>query len=138
MAPSIRTYLLINLLLSVTLITSLAIIGNLFLAHQDIRVQLDAQLIRTTLRLQAIFSGTPNLKNFSQIQAQIKNENQYLDELKNTNTLRPAAVKQAARNFEFQIWSPQKKLLLHSEYAIKTPFSSRSQFDNSVELIGNL
>ncbi|MDP1573866.1 MAG: ATP-binding protein [Coxiellaceae bacterium] len=126
MAPSIRTYLLINLLLSVTLITSLAIIGNLYLAHQDIRVQLDAQLIRTTLRLQAIFSGTPNSKNFSQIQAQIKNENQYLDELKSTNTLRPAAIKQAARNFEFQIWSPQGKLLLHSEYAVKTPFSNGS------------
>jgi len=56
MTPSIRTYLLINLLLSVTLITSLAIIGNLFLAHQDIQLQLDAQLIRSTLRLQAFLS----------------------------------------------------------------------------------
>lgn len=125
MTPSIRTYLLINLLLSVTLITSLAIIGNLFLAHQDIRVQLDAQLIRTTLRLQAIFSGPIDKQNFPQIQQQIRNEGQYLEELKSTNTLRPAAIKQAARNFEFQIWDPKGKLLLHSEYAVKTPFSSR-------------
>ena len=56
MTPSIRTFLLINLLLSVTLITSLAIIGNLFLAHKDIQTQLDAQLIRTSLRMEAFFS----------------------------------------------------------------------------------
>ena len=46
MKNSIRTFLLINLLLSVALITALAIVGNLVLAHQDIQAELDTQLIK--------------------------------------------------------------------------------------------
>jgi len=124
MAPSIRTYLLINLLLSITLITSLAIIGNLFLAHQDIQLQLDAQLIRSTLRTQAIFSGPINLKNLGAIQQRLKVENKQLAELKNAPNLKPEAIRQASKNLEFQIWNPQGKLLLHSQHALKTPFSN--------------
>jgi len=124
MKPSIRAYLLINLLLWVTLTTSLAIVGNLFLAHKDIQVQLDAQLIRTTLRLQAIFSGPIHEKNFSEIQQQITEQNTYLDEFQKNHKLPSAAIEQASRNFEFQVWDAHGKLLLHSEYAAHTPFSS--------------
>ena len=115
-SPSIRTYLLINLLLSVTLITSLAIIGNL----------LDAQLIRTTLRMQAIFSTPINPETLQTIQHQLKTENKHLDELKNTPDLKPEAIQQASRNLEFQIWSSDKKLILHSQHALKMPFSDGS------------
>src|SRR3989338_5412714 len=123
MAPSIRTYLLINLLLSVTLITSLAIIGNLFLAHQDIQVQLDAQLIRSTLRLQAIFSGSIIPKELNAIQKRMENESDYLAKLKTVQNLKPEAIRQASRNVEFQIWNSSGKLILHSKNALKTPFS---------------
>src|SRR3990167_372314 len=98
MAPSIRTYLLINLLLSVTLITSLAIVGNLFLAHQDIQLQLDAQLIRTTLRTQAIFSGPINLSELDAIQHRLDHENKHLEELQNSPNLRPQAIQQVSTN----------------------------------------
>lgn len=126
MSPSIRTYLLINLLLSVTLITSLAIIGNLFLAHQDIQLQLDAQLIRTTLRMQAIFSAPVNFTELKAIQKRLKNENSHLEELKKSPNLPPQAIQQASRNLEFQIWDKNGKLLLHSQKALKTPFSNGS------------
>ena len=124
MSPSIRTYLLINLLLSVTLITSLAIIGNLFLAHQDIQLQLDAQLIRTTMRMQAIFSVPVNSQSLKSIQQHLKNENRYLGDLKKIHGLDPDALRQAEKNLEFQIWNKQGKLLLHSEHALKIPFSN--------------
>lgn len=124
MAPSIRTYLLINLLLSVTLITSLAIIGNLFLAHQDIQLQLDAQLIRTTLRMQAIFSGPVNSAELNTIQRRLKIENKHLTELKNASNLKPEALQQASKNVEFQIWNKKKRLILHSQNALTTPFSN--------------
>lgn len=123
MAPSIRTYLLINLLLSVTLITSLAIIGNLFLAHQDIQLQLDAELIRTTLRMQAVFSGPIDKAGLVQIQKRLTNEDAYLQELKSIPNLKPEAIRQAAKNLEFQIWDKNKKLILHSKNALETPFS---------------
>lgn len=122
-SPSIRTYLLINLLLSVTLITSFAIIGNLFLAHQDIQLHLDAQLIRTTLRMQAIFSIPINTKELAMIQHRLRTENKHLEELKNTSDLKPEAIQQASRNLEFQIWNANKKLILHSKDALKMPFS---------------
>lgn len=124
MAPSIRTYLLINLLLSVTLITSLAIIGNLFLAHQDIQLQLDAQLIRTTLQMQAFFTGPVNKKELAVIQNRLKTENKDLEELKNAPNLKPEAIRQAAKNLEFQIWDHHGKLILHSLNAPKAPFSN--------------
>ena len=124
MAPSIRTYLLINLLLSVTLITSLAIIGNLFLAHKDIEVQLDAQLIRSTFRLQAIFSGPTYPEQFVAIQKKIKEQDAYLAQLKVIHGFKSQAIEQAAKSSEFQIWNKQGKLLLHSERALTIPFSN--------------
>jgi len=108
----------------VTLITSLAIIGNLFLAHQNIQLQLDAQLIRTTLRMQAIFSGPVDVKEFHIIQSRLKGENKHLDELKNIPHLEPEALRQAAESLEFQIWDKKGRLLLHSEHALRTPFSN--------------
>lgn len=123
MAPSIRTYLLINLLLSVTLITSLAIIGNLFLAHKDIQLQLDAQLIRSTLRTQAFFSEPVNPAELKIIQKRLKIENKQLEELKNAANLKEA-IRQASENVEFQIWDKNGKLILHSQNALKTPFSN--------------
>ncbi|MCX7120504.1 MAG: ATP-binding protein [Gammaproteobacteria bacterium] len=126
MSPSIRTYLLINLLLSVTLITSFAIIGNLFLAHKDIQLQLDAQLIRTTLRMQAVFSGSFTPTELISIQKRLENETTHLEELKRTSNLKPEAIKQAGRNSEFQIWNKHGQLILHSRHALKTPFSNGS------------
>jgi two-component system sensor histidine kinase QseC len=123
MTPSIRTYLLINLLLSVTLITSLAIIGNLFLAHQDIQIQLDAQLIRSTLQMQAFFSGPVNQAELKTIQSRLINEKPHINELKNIPHLKPQAIQQASKSVEFQIWDRQGKLLLHSKNAPNVPFS---------------
>ncbi|PIZ03427.1 MAG: two-component sensor histidine kinase [Gammaproteobacteria bacterium CG_4_10_14_0_8_um_filter_38_16] len=137
MAPSIRTYLLINLLLSVTLITSLAIIGNLFLAHQDIQLQLDAELIRTTLRMEAIFSGPINTKELALIQKHLENENTYLKELKSIPNLKSDAIQQASKNLEFQIWDKKGKLILHSKNALKTPFSSGTEGLSTLWLQGH-
>lgn len=131
-APSIRTYLLVNLLLSVTLITSLAIVGNLFLAHQDIREQLDQELIRDTVRMQAIFSSPINPQHFADIQSHINSEEQYLE------AFRSAQIDQAEKNDEhvdkntpeatqspsFQIWDANGKLVLHSKHAAMTRYSN--------------
>ena len=126
MAPSIRTYLLINLLLSITLITSLAIIGNLFLAHKDIQLQLDVQLIRSTLRMQAIFSGQTTPQELNAIQDRLKMESTYIEELKTVPNLKPEAIRQASKNLEFQIWNDKKQLILHSQNALKIAFSNGS------------
>src|SRR3989338_6323659 len=121
MAPSIRTYLLVNLLLSVTLITSLAIVGNLFLAHQDMREQLDEELIRYTVRMQAIFSGPLNAKNFSEIQTRINDEDEYLEAFRAGQQSEQAAdadlqhLSNGSQNPSFQVWDTKGNLVLHSK-----------------------
>src|SRR3990167_11510956 len=133
MTPSIRTFLLINLLLSVTLITSLAIIGNLFLAHKDIQTQLDAQLIRTAERMRAFFSDYGfDHRNFSVIQKNlltafgssgsiINSETPYLTK-EQREELR--ADKEAENTLEFQIWNNKGSLILHSNQTPRIPFSN--------------
>ncbi len=68
MKPSIRTFLLINLLLSATLITSISIIGNLFLEHQHIQQQLDERLVRNTQQILVFFTASPDKKDLEAIQ----------------------------------------------------------------------
>jgi two-component system, OmpR family, sensor histidine kinase QseC len=51
MIPSIRTFLVINLLLSLALITSLSVVGNLYLEHKHMQHNIDARLIEITIRL---------------------------------------------------------------------------------------
>lgn len=122
MTPSIRTFLLINLLLSVTLITSLAIIGNLFLAHKDIQTQLDAQLVRTSLRMQAFFSDYDGKRSLGTIQKSLNK--QLTIDTRKTAPETSAAEKEAKNTIEFQIWNRQGKLILHSKKAPTIPLSS--------------
>lgn len=124
MTPSIRTFLLINLLLSVTLITSLAIIGNLFLAHNDIQTQQDIQLIRTTLQIDALFSDSLGKKALKQLQQNIvksMDPDLYLQE--DSSKLRKA-LRDYHEKTGFQIWNADGKLMLHSNSAPKIPLSN--------------
>lgn len=118
MTLSIRTFLLINLLLSVTLITSLAIIGNLFLAHKDIQTQLDNQLIRTAERIRAFFSdyGTQH-KDLSLVQRN----------LLKSSTKSLTALADKSSHLEFQIWNKQGRLILHSAGIPRIPFSKGNE-----------
>src|SRR3990167_5402302 len=123
MTPSIRTFLLINLLLSVTLITSLAIIGNLFLAHKDIQSQLDIRLIRSAERMQAFFSDYPSTPhNFALIQRNLKLAAKTSG--KHTTDDNNGAREATHNDLEFQIWSPQGNLLLHALYTPHLPLSN--------------
>jgi len=124
MTPSIRTFLLINLLLSVTLITSLAIIGNLFLAHKDIQTQLDAQLIRTGLRMQAFFSDYSGDRSLTTIQRNLDTKMNPAVVLRKSNAPESKAAKEAENTLEFQIWNKDGKLILHSSRAPKIPLSN--------------
>jgi len=143
MTPSIRTFLLINLLLSVTLITSLAIIGNLFLAHKDIQTQLDAQLIRTADRMRAFFSDYKAYpRQFSLIQKNLlKTPTNNTGSLPKKHTSKAAqenikAQKEAENTQEFQIWDNQGKLILHSSNTPHIPLSNGKNGLSSLWLAG--
>lgn len=133
MKSSIRTFLLINLLLSVTLIISLAIIGNLFLAHKDIQIQLDAQLTHTTLRMRSFFSDfNENKRDIATIQKSLlvplnrdlKNSLNFEHADSAKAHLQMQAIREANDNTEFQIWDNNARLVLHSPDSPEIPLSN--------------
>ncbi len=131
MTPSIRTFLLINLLLSVTLITSLAIIGNLFLAHKDIQTQLDAQLINEVSRMDAFFSDNIRTRNLKVIQHNLNKSTHTKIILKGADKKQKENIIKTIQHMEFQIWTSKGKLLLHSPNAPSIPLSnSKAGFSN--------
>ncbi len=121
MTPSIRTFLLINLLLSITLITSLAIIGNLFLEHKDLQKHLNAQLTVGALTIQAFVSDDIDRRNLPLIQKEINSlpnvASQYYQN-DNKKIFSPTY-----ELIQFQIWDKNKNLILHSSTAPKQPLS---------------
>lgn len=112
MTPSIRTFLLINLLLSVTFITSLAIIGNLFLEHKDLQAHLDTKITVSALTIQALLPKEANTQELAQIQKRINTipalQNQFMKDSRelDLNTL--------YEKVQFQVWNSKGRLLLHS------------------------
>ncbi len=146
MKSSIRTFLLINLLLSVTLIISLAVIGNLFLTHKDIQIQLDAQLTHTTLRIRSFFSDfNENQRDIATIQKSLLVPLNH-DLKRSLHFERPESVKQqlqikalkeANDNTEFQIWDDNGRLILHSAGAPKIPLSNGKNGISTLWLSGN-
>src|SRR5262249_20861139 len=71
MTVSIRNFLIINLLLSVILITSLSMIANFFLVNKDLQDNLDEKLTQSAFAIQAFMSQTPSIESLNRIQANI-------------------------------------------------------------------
>jgi two-component system, OmpR family, sensor histidine kinase QseC len=126
MTKSIRTFLLINLLLSVTLITSLAIIGNLFLSHKDMQIELDHQLVSSATRIEILLSNYNKQSNISTIQNNL-NQNYNKKNLKS----RPGGHAPIKYTLKFQVWR-NNQLLLRSPEAPKTPLSTNTSGFNKI------
>lgn len=123
MTPSIRTFLFINLLLSITLITSLAIIGNMFLEHKDLRDHLDAQLQLVGLTIEA-FSNHGKPMNVNLVQEQINKIPQKIQQTIKS-PLKPIHFKQPTLGLlQFQIWDQNGNLLLRSVDGPRSPFDT--------------
>ncbi len=128
MTPSIRTFLLINLFLSVTLITSLAIIGNLVLSHKDIQKQLDTQLIHTAVSMQSLLSLEIQENDLDTIQRNIiSSRNPYATPLVPPRSISATNVNPENQYFliEFQVWNGNR-LLLRSPGAPLEAFTNGS------------
>ena len=121
MTLSIRTFLLINLLLSITLITSLAIIGNLFLEHKDLQRHLNAQLTFAALTIQSFIGDGASDRRIDKIQRKIDRlPDISRDSYQRTHT------KMYGNSYEliqFQIWDKDARLLLKSHSAPIIPLA---------------
>src|SRR3989339_208441 len=119
MTSSIRTFLLVNLFVSVTIITTIAIVGNLYLAHKNVSINTDLQLVRTGLQIKAFFSDSISNRQLAIVQSAIHHsinaeKNPKLKEL----------LEQSHDDQIFQIWNRHGQLILHSHKAPKMPISN--------------
>ncbi len=136
MTPSIRTFLLINLLLSVTLITSLAIVGNLVLSHKDIQKQLDTQLVHTGVSLRAFLSSNLSPEDIQSIQKSLVVDRQLALNMPMISHRTPLSNSPEENSFfiEFQVWGPNNQMILHSPAAPSVPFTNGNYGLSTVDL----
>ena len=127
MKRSIRTFLIINLLLSITLIIFLVIVGNFYLAHQDFRRHLDDQLTYAALTIQSLVDKNKTT-DFPIVQKEI-NRIPLLLRGNNTNI---------SANIQFQILNKYNKPILHSLQAPPITFCYKKMGFNDCMMNKNL
>jgi two-component system sensor histidine kinase QseC len=116
---SIRTFLLINLLLSVTLITSLAIVTNLFLEHKDLQKHMDDKLTRAGFTIGAFLTQRLLDTEINTIQQSINNIPIMQTHLFGTRDNKP--FDKSYENVFFQIFDNQSRLILQSDSNVSLP-----------------
>ena len=117
MQQSIRRFLLVNLLLSITITTSITAVGNYFLDEKDIQSHLDAFLEQATHSFQALLTPDLSLK-------QIRTMQTALDHLSSYRNYEHPRIKRIGEKFQFQVWDKNGHLILRSPKAPKLPLSN--------------
>jgi two-component system sensor histidine kinase QseC len=105
MISSIKRFLLVNLLLSIAIISILALIGNFLLIRHDIRDHFDTHLIDSTQLLWSVQSVCPK---FLPCYKQNLIRNKVRSEMSSKVP------------YQFKIWNKQGKLILRSEHIFNT------------------
>lgn len=117
MISSIRTFLLINLLLSVTLIASFVLIAHMYWEHKEIQTYLDEQLATRSAVVQSFMTANLNKNQLGKIQAQANQLEKIIKQ--QTNGQFPNHEK-----IEMQVWNKEGKLLFQTPQAPKIAFNS--------------
>lgn len=102
MIKSIRYFLLISLLLSITIASAINGIGNYLLDEQVIQPYLDSQLVRISSLIDILSQSTS---------ANSKVRNDIIDYLRKTQPI-------TKQKFLFQVWGKKGELLMHSSEPI--------------------
>jgi two-component system, OmpR family, sensor histidine kinase QseC len=122
MKLSIRNFLLINLLLTITITTTFAAIGNYYLDQADIKRHLDSLLSQSTLSFEALLGDNLNERNLSHIQKSLDQipvtAQRFFEKIENTYPNYDYEDK-----YQFQVWNHEGKLILHSANSPTIPLS---------------
>lgn len=126
MKSSIRKFLLINLLLAITITTTLTAIGNYYLDQKDIQDHLDTLMAMSALSYQALLGDDLNERPLGTIQNALDTIPQKIDLYYQKRFLNNEPPEYFLDKFNFQVWSNGGKLLLHSSHAPKLPLLAES------------
>lgn len=126
MKSSIRKFLLINLLLAVTITTTVTAIGNYYLDQKDIQEHLDTLMAISAMSYQALLGDDLHQRPLSTIQKTLNHIPQKIE----TYYPRPHLYNQTPEyyldKFNFQVWTDTNQLLLHSPGAPEIPLSTNT------------
>ena len=117
MIQSIRSFLLFNLFLSVTLVSILSIIGNIFLEHKGFQTHLDSQLMLSAYNLKVFFTNNDSKRTkteINKIQNELNNITLYLNKLNIEYDDEADDLNLLLKSIQFQVWNKNGKLLLKS------------------------
>lgn len=124
MKSSIRKFLLINLLLAITITTTLTAIGNYYLDQKDIQDHLDTLMAVSALSYQALLGDDLHQRPLAKIQDALETIPQKIDTFYKKRFLNNEPPQNYLDKFNFQVWTNGGKLLLHSSTAPKIPLTS--------------
>lgn len=124
MKSSIRKFLLINLLLAITITTTLTAIGNYYLDQKDIQEHLDTLMAISALSYQALLGDDLHQRPLVKIQDTLEIIPQKIDNYYQRRFLNDLPPKNYLDKFNFQVWTNGGKLLLHSSTAPKIPLTA--------------
>ncbi|KTD50039.1 two component sensor kinase [Legionella quinlivanii] len=124
MKSSIRKFLLINLLLAITITTTLTAIGNYYLDQKDIQEHLDTLMAVSALSYQALLGDDLHQRPLAKIQDALEVIPEKIENYYQRRFLNDLPPKNYMDKFNFQVWTNGGKLLLHSPTAPKIPLTS--------------
>ena len=124
MPTSIRKFLLINLLLAITITTTLTAIGNYYLDEKDIHEHLDIIMAVSALSYQALLGDDLQKRPLNEIQARLDNIPIEIQHYFKNTFIDNQAPSHYLNKFSFQILDADGKLLLQSSTAPKIALST--------------
>ncbi len=124
MKSSIRKFLLINLLLAITITTTLTAIGNYYLDQKDIQEHLDTLMAISALSYQALLGDDLHQRPLMKIQETLETIPQKVESYSQSPPLDEEPQEHYLDKFNFQVWTDGGKLLLHSSNAPKIPLTA--------------
>jgi two-component system, OmpR family, sensor histidine kinase QseC len=111
MIKSIKTFLLVNLLLSVTLSTSIAIIGNLLIEHTDFQTHLDSQLTLSAYTILSFVDEESNSAEIKEIQDRIDSIPSFLSKVNYDMSSQKTNLNTLMQSIQFKIWDGNQVIL---------------------------
>ncbi len=121
---SIRKFLLVNLLLAITITTTLTAIGNYYLDQKDIQEHLDTLMAISTMSSQALLGDDIHQRPLNEIQQALDNIPKKLKRHFKQQFINSGTPISYINKFNFQVWSDDGQLLLHSPNTPKVPLTS--------------
>lgn len=121
---SIRKFLLINLLLAITITTTLTAVGNYYLDQKDIQEHLDTLMAISALSYQALLGDDLHQRPLPKLQDTLETIPQKLESHYQHSLVETDTPEHYLDKFNFQVWTDGGKLLLHSSGAPKIPLTA--------------